>query len=269
MKIWRFAERPQAASSIAAATLLLIAAASWKLLIGTSSMTMNAPATFSFGSASAFVGMWGVMMAAMMLPSAIPMILLYGTVSGKLRARGDRAIPLSLFAAVYLGAWLVAGAPVYALNTAAAYAAVRSEQFESAVPYMVGMLLMAAGAYQISPFKQACLRKCKSPLQFLTERWENGYLPTLRIALEHALYCLGCCAALMAVLVGAGSMNLLWVLAITVAVFAEKVLHYGELTAKVTGGALIILGIGVMLNPSLAQSLGEMPGRQDSVMRMQ
>lgn len=215
-----------------------------------------------------FVAMWGVMMAAMMLPSAMPMVLLYRTVSGKLSGDDEHVIPPSLFAAVYLAVWLLAGIPVYATDVAVARLAAQSVRLSGAVPYGVGIVLIAAGAYQLSAFKRECLRKCKSPLQFLTEHWQNGYFGTLRVALRHALYCLGCCGALMTILVVAGAMNLVWVLIITVIVFAEKVLPYGEWTARATGAALILLGAGVMLHPDLERSLRRMPSGGASAMEM-
>lgn len=262
MKQGRFAGRTESGSVFVAAAILLFAGLAWAVLLSTPDMPMRARQSFwSAREAAAFVAMWGVMMAAMMLPSAMPMILLYRTVSLRLRHGGDRAIPATLFAAVYLGIWLLTGAPVYAASAIIQRFAANSLLFRDALPYMVGMLLLAAGAYQLGSFKHECLRKCKTPLQFLTERWRSGYAATFGVALRHAFYCLGCCAALMTILVGAGAMNILWVLIITVVVFAEKVLPHGEWTARVAGGALIAAGVAVLLNPDIERSIRSLAAR--------
>jgi predicted metal-binding membrane protein len=195
----------------------------------------------------------------MMLPSAMPMMMLYRTVSAKLRQTGERAIPTLLFTATYLGVWLLAGVPVYAASRAIEELSAHSARFADLAAYAVGIVLIAAGVYQLSAFKHACLRKCKSPLQFLTEHWRSGYAATFRLAIRHSLYCLGCCAALMVILVAAGAMNLIWVLIITIVVFAEKVMPYGEWTARIAGLLLILLGVGVILHPELERSIRRAP----------
>jgi predicted metal-binding membrane protein len=265
----RPADWRDAASIVTIGALLLLAALAWTILLSPPEMTM-APAAnrWSVRDASAFVGMWGVMMAAMMLPSAMPMMMLYRTVSAKLRQTGERAIHTLFFAATYLGVWLLAGVPVYAASRGIEELSGRSTRFATFAAYAVGIVLIAAGGYQLSAFKHACLRKCKSPLQFLTEYWRNGYGATFRLAIEHSLYCLGCCAALMVILVAAGAMNLIWVLIITIVVFAEKVLPYGEWTARVAGFALILLGLGVIWSPDLERSIRRMPAAAASSMRM-
>ena len=220
---------------------------------------MTTQVVWSAREGASFVVTWGVMMAAMMLPSALPMMLLYRTVSGKLRCAGERAIPPLAFASVYLAVWLVVGMPVYAAGVIVARVAQHSAGTERALPYCVAAVLLAAGAYQLSSFKRDCLRKCKSPLQFLTERWRSGYAATLGIAVSHSLYCIGCCAALMTILVVAGAMSFVWVVVISVLVFAEKILPYGERTARLTGVALLALGAAVIVHPDIENSLRGMP----------
>lgn len=265
----RPADRRDAASGLTAGALLLLAALAWAILLSPSEMTMAPAANGCWvGDAFAFVGMWGVMMAAMMLPSAMPMMMLYRTVSAKLRQTGERAIPTLLFAATYLGVWLLAGVPVYAASRGIEELSERSARFTTIAAYAVGIVLIAAGVYELSAFKHACLRKCKSPLQFLTEHWRSGYGPTFLLAIKHSLYCLGCCAALMVILVAAGAMNLIWVLIVTVVVFAEKILPYGEWTARIAGFVLILIGAGVIWHPELERSIRRMPGVAASSMRM-
>ena len=217
----------------------------------------------SLAEGAVFTGQWGVMMAAMMLPSAAPMLLLYRTVGGRLAAGGDRVAPAALFAAVYLVVWLATGLPIYGAHVAIAQAAMRWRSFATVMPYAVAGVLAAAGAYQLTAAKRACLHHCESPLGFLMRRWRSGYAATLRLALAHAGYCVGCCWGLMAILVVAGAMSLPWVVAITAVVFAEKVLPHGGRTARVVGGALLLLALAVVLRPSLAWTMAS-PGMHDA-----
>ena len=258
-----------AGSFLAATWLLLVATFAWVILIGTSGADMNgAGGLGSARNAANFIALWGVMMAAMMLPSALPMILLYRTVSIRLRAPQNRAIPTWLFAGTYLGVWLLVGAPVYAASVAVSALATRSAGFHAAIPYAIAAVLAGAGVYQLSALKHECLRNCKSPLEFVMERWRSGYAATVRLALTHALYCLGCCAALMIILVAAGAMSISWVLVITAIVFAEKVLPYGERTARAFGVALVVLGIAVAMRPDLARVIQHAPGSMAPGMTM-
>jgi predicted metal-binding membrane protein len=204
--------------------------------------------------AAAFLAAWGVMMAAMMLPSATPLISLYAAIQRRSPTE-QRGIPAVLFALVYLLMWLLAGAPVYAASVAVAAAAEASATVASLLPYGVAITLLAAGVYQFTPLKARCLTVCQSPLGFLMGHWRPGTMGTLRMALAHSLYCLGCCAGLMVVLVAAGAMSLPWALLIAAIVFAEKVLPRGAWTARVAGVALALLGVFVVVEPSLAATL--------------
>lgn len=233
--------------------LFAVTALAWLGVVrADAAMSMShGPAPFSFGAMVGFTIQWGVMMAAMMLPSAAPMILLYRGAANT----GGRALPAELFALAYVAIWLLTGIPVYAASVLVAAVAARSPEFAAAVPYAIAASLLAAGVYQLSPMKHACLRQCVSPLDFLMRRWKSGYAATLRLAGAHAAYCIGCCWALMVILVVAGAMSLPWVLAIALVVLAEKVLPGGERTARVIGVALIIAGIVVALRPELAAAL--------------
>jgi predicted metal-binding membrane protein len=206
-------------------------------------------------NATAYLGAWGVMMAAMMLPSATPMIALYGAISRNSSRSGQKGASTILFALVYLAVWLAFGLPVYAASRLIAWAAVMYPGVAGLFPYAVAAVLLAAGAYQFSPLKRACLRVCQSPLGFLMGHWRAGYAGTLKMAWEHAAYCAGCCWGLMVVLVAAGAMSLPWVLLIAVLVFAEKLLPYGQWTARIAGGALIGLALLVVARPDLAALL--------------
>lgn len=233
--------------------LLLISGAAWVLVVrsslrgGDMMMTMPMPATVADGLA--FVAGWGVMMTAMMLPSALPMISLYGAIQRGAVETAPRGVPVAVFTAVYLLIWAASGAPVYVAHTL--LMAVAAPAFS----YVVALVLLVAGIFQLSPLKQACLRACRSPFGFLLGHWRAGRRGSLAFGWSHALYCLGCCWALMLVLVAAGAMGLPWVLLITAVVAAEKLLPGGEWLARAAGAALLLLGVAVALRPDLVTVL--------------
>jgi predicted metal-binding membrane protein len=237
-----------------ASTLLGLAAAAWLLVLRSTDMSMPGGSP-SAAQAAGFTVAWGVMMAAMMLPSAAPMLLLYRTVSRRLSASGDRAIPALAFAGVYLLIWAALGLPVYAGYVGTAMLRARWPGYDAVAPYAVALVLAGAGAYQLTGLKRACLRHCESPLGFLMRRWRSGYRATLRLAATHALYCVGCCWALMIVLVAAGAMSIPAVGIITLMVLAEKALPNGRRTSAAFGIGLIVLGAAVAARPDLASVL--------------
>jgi predicted metal-binding membrane protein len=241
------------ATVVTSVILLLIAAVAWVDVVRSSlgdpdmMMTMFMPMTVS--DALVFVASWGVMMTAMMLPSALPMIGLYGAMQRGAAASVPRGVPVVIFVFVYLAVWAAFGAPVYVAHT-----------FLMGLPpaafaYGIAVALLAAGAFQLSPLKQACLRVCRSPLGFMLGHWRAGVRGSLALGWSHAVYCLGCCWALMVVLVAAGAMGLAWVLLIAAVVAAEKLLPRGEWIARATGGALLLLGAAVALRPALVTAL--------------
>ncbi len=205
--------------------------------------------------ALAFLAAWGVMMTAMMLPSATPMIAFYGTIRRNLSQTGQAGIPAPLFALVYLILWLATGIPVYAVSIAIGAAAQAYPKIAALMPYALALSVVAAGVYQFSPLKRACLRVCSTPLGFLIGRWRGGYRGTYAMAFEHAAYCIGCGWGLMLVLVAVGAMSLPWVLAIAAAVFVEKILPDSERTARVFGVVLVVLGLLIALQPGLAAAM--------------
>jgi len=233
--------------------LLLIAAAAWVSVVRSSlggddmMMTMPMPATVADGLA--FVVSWGVMMTAMMLPSALPIISLYGATQRSSAGTARKGVPAAVFALVYLALWAASGVPVYFVHTLLMTLA------GSTFAYAVAVILLAAGTFQLSPLKQVCLRACRSPLGFLLGHWRAGLRGSLALGWSHAVYCLGCCWALMLVLVAAGAMGLRWVLLIAALVAAEKLLPGGEWFARAAGGALLLLGATVALRPDLVTVL--------------
>ena len=238
-------------TALASAILLLVAAAAWVFVVLSSvhgeDMAMAMP--MSISGALVFMICWAVMMTAMMLPSALPMIALYGAMQRRAVAADTKSVPVAVFTLVYLGLWAATGLPVYFAHTLLAGLP------GSTLAYAIAVVLVAAGVYQLSPFKQVCLRVCRSPLGFLLGHWRAGRRGSLALGWSHALYCLGCCWALMVVLVAAGAMGLAWVLLIAAVVAAEKLLPRGEWIARATGAALLLLGVAAALRPALVTAL--------------
>ena len=250
-------QNPGSARDIALSALLLATTAFAWLGVIQSATAMQMPQMEPLSGAAlvAFTLEWGVMMTAMMLPSAAPMILLYGTTSSRPGKSSERVIPGEVFALTYVALWFLTGVPVYLAWVGIGEIAARSTTFAAVMPYAIAGTLFAAGVYQLSPAKHACLRQCEAPVDFLMRRWRPGYVASLRLAAAHAAYCVGCCWALMVLLVVVGAMSLPWVLAIALLVFAEKVLPGGEHTARITGVILIVAALAVVIWPELAGAL--------------
>lgn len=202
-------------------------------------------AGWSVGAALVFVGVWTVMMAAMMLPAAAPMILTFASA----QARRDHAagVPTWIFIAGYLFVWSAVGVVVYALVQFGADASSYLGSMDRAIwgPLVLGVTLVGAGVYQFTPLKRVCLRHCRSPMAFVALHWRDGRLGAVRMGIWHGAYCLGCCWALFAILVVAGIMSLAWMLVLTLVVFAEKVFPHGQRVSATIGVALIVLGVVV------------------------
>src|SRR5207237_2201368 len=196
-----------------------------------------------------YVAAWAVMMAAMMLPSAMPMIRLYAATLRNTASAWGKVVRIGLFTLMYLGIWALTGIPIYFASVGLSAISAR------AVAYGIAGVLIVAGVFQLSPLKQVCLRHCRSPLGFLLGHWRAGWRGAVSMGWAHALYCLGCCGALMVVLVVAGAMGLPWVLLIACVVAAEKILPRGEWIARTTGVALALLGVAVAVQPHLATAL--------------
>jgi predicted metal-binding membrane protein len=183
--------------------------------------------------------MWAVMMAAMMLPSATPTLLLYLRAA---RVRNDGVnVALGVYALVggYLSVWTVFSVGATLLQRLLATREVLSPMMEPASVAPSALLLLIAGVYQLTPLKRVCLRSCRSPLSFLMRRWRPGWTGAYRMGVEHGAYCLGCCWALMLLLFAGGVMNLAVIGVLTAWIFVEKLLPAGEYAARVSGVLLI------------------------------
>ncbi|HQU15931.1 MAG: hypothetical protein B7Z66_07660 [Chromatiales bacterium 21-64-14] len=192
--------------------------------------------------------MWAAMMVAMMLPGAIPMLLLFLAVSRRQRGRPGHYLRVLLFASGYILVWsgfsLVATLLEWRLESTRLLAPM------GAIPQAAlgGLVLAAAGAYQWTPLKTRCLHACQTPLTFVLTRWRPGPRGAWRMGLTHGAYCVGCCWALMGLLFVGGVMNLLWAALLSIFVLAEKLVP-GRWTARISGALLIGWGGWVLLAP--------------------
>ena len=192
--------------------------------------------------------MWWTMMIGMMVPSAAPMILQFGNVQRRELAAESPKLRVALFTAGYLAIWaafsVLAAVAQLALTKLALFA-----PLDLTVTAWLGAVLVAlAGVYQLTPLKNACLRRCRSPAEFLSSHWRRGNAGAFRMGIEHGLYCVGCCWLLMSLLFVVGVMNLVWVAVIAAFVLIEKLVPQGETTAKINGVALLALALFLALN---------------------
>ena len=211
---------------------------------------MLKPAAWTPNYAVLMVVMWWVMMMAMMLPSAAPMILIFALVNRKQRAKGASFVPTVVFAAGYIVAWGGFSVLAASLQWGLEGAALLSSMMASTSALFGGILLITAGIYQLSPLKQACLKHCRGPIQFLTHHWRPGAFGAFRMGVEHGLYCLGCCWFLMGLLFVGGIMNLYWIVGLAVFVLLEKTIPAGHRLGSLTGVGLIAWG-GLVLTMAM------------------
>ena len=212
-------------------------------------MAMSMPASAApdaLGLSLVFL-MWLVMMAGMMLPSAAPALLLYGSLVRKHAERGRVLPAVWIFAAGYLLAWAAFSIVAALLQGFLQQAGLLDAMMTSSSATLNGLLLAAAGVYQFTPLKQRCLSRCREPLPFLMTHWREGKAGALRMGMTHGAYCVGCCAMLMLLLFAVGVMSLAWVAALAALILVEKLLPAGPVSARAAGAALIVLGAATLL----------------------
>jgi predicted metal-binding membrane protein len=192
--------------------------------------------------------MWAVMMMGMMLPSASPMLLLYGSVARRSAAGGSAASrEIYAFAAGYVVVWVLFSVAATALQRLLAALLLVSPMMEVTRPAVGAALLLIAGAYQLTPLKHACLSTCQSPLGFLMSRWRSGLAGAFRMGLEHGALCVGCCWALMLLLFVGGVMNLAVIAALTALVAFEKLTPFGTRGARISGMLLMAAALWMLV----------------------
>ncbi len=240
--------------AVVLAGLALVVALAWLYLLAGAGMqieTMDmgggrimvmAP-EWTIGYGVVVLAMWAVMMVAMMLPSAAPVTLLVASIARRRAAAGSQVRrSTALFVAGYLMVWLGFAATATLLQWGLSEAGVLSETMALANTMVAGLVLVAAGIYQWTPLKEACLRHCRSPLEFLMFHWREGGAGALSSGVGHGVFCLGCCWMLMALLFVGGIMNLAWIAAIALLVLIEKTLPWRGRTNRVIGAVLGLWG---------------------------
>jgi predicted metal-binding membrane protein len=205
--------------TFAVATLLATALTCW--IVALRGMSM-------MGGLGPFIGVWVTTMAAMMLPSAAPMVVAYAGI-------GRERASTPTFVLGYLAVWATYGVAAYVV-------AMELPDWS----WLAGGGLVLAGLYQLTPLKDVCLRHCRAPLGFVVRRWRDGPVGAFSMGVEHGAWCAGCCTGLLVALFALGMTNLAWMAAVALLILAEKALPGGELLARVTGFALITAGAVVL-----------------------
>lgn len=248
--------------------LVVLAAAAW-LITNEQMAGMDAGPGTDPGALGFFVGVWVVMMAAMMFPSIGPMLVIHVRLQEGRReplARGVGAT--ACFVAGYLVAWSAAGLVGYGAYRLGRAATGDAFTWDNAGPYLAGGIVVAAAAYQLTPLKEACLRHCRSPLMFLISHWRPGLIGGLRMGIVHGCWCIGCCWALMAALFALGVMSLGWMALIAALIAAEKLLPWRALASGGIAALLLVLGLGVAFAPASVPGL-TIPGSPQAMRSMQ
>src|SRR6516165_3886171 len=204
------------------------------------------PTIWTAGYAALMLSMWFVMMVAMMLPSATPMLLIFARVSQRERAAERPWVSTGIFASGYLAAWACFSAGAVATQWGLEEGGLLSAMMVTTTAWLGAAILIAAGLWQITPIKHACLRQCRSPISFLAAHWRVGRGGAFRMGLTHGSYCLGCCWFLMALLFFGGVMNLFWIGGLAACILLEKTLPIGHWLAYAVGGALVVGGVYVV-----------------------
>ena len=191
--------------------------------------------------------MWVVMMIGMMVPTAMRTVLIYARIGAQAQTRGQSFAPTWMFVMGYVVIWSLFSVAATGLQWALETRALLSPMMVTNSAHLGAALLVFAGIYQLTPFKDACLKHCQSPAEFISSHFKKGNFGAFQLGLTHGAYCLGCCWALMGLLFVGGVMNLVWILAITLFVLVEKLLPQGLRTVRITGVAMIASGIAYLL----------------------
>jgi predicted metal-binding membrane protein len=207
--------------------------------------TMDAITGVKPWTATEFVlifAMWAFMMVAMMVPTAVPMTLMYAAVARKAAAQHNPLAPTFVFVTGYITMWAIFSIAATVAQHALDRAALLSPMMVSASGRLGAAILIAAGLYQLTPLKNACLKNCRTPAHFMSRYWRTGTLGAFQMGLRLGEYCVGCCWILMALLFVGGVMNLLWIAAVAIFVLLEKTIPFGDVSGRVAGAAMILFG---------------------------
>ena len=254
------------------ATLLALAVVAW--LVTDDRMTgMDAGPGTDPGALGFYLGIWVVMMAAMMFPSISPMVLAFAAIQRNRRERGEDAAgapALALFIAGYLVSWTTFGLLAYGVIELGRSLSIDALAWDRGGPYLAGGLVLLAAVYQLTPLKDICLRKCRSPLAFVAGWWKPGFGGALRMGMEHGAFCVGCCWALMVALFAVGVMSLGWMAFIAALIAVEKLLPWRAIANVGVAAVLAALAIGVAFAPEDVPglTLPDSPAAHDAMQHM-
>ena len=237
------------------AALLALACVAWIATADRMSGMDAGPGTDP-GTLGFFVLSWAVMMPAMMFPSITPMVLVFARIQGRRRDRGapEGVVSTWVFVAGYLIAWTAFGLVAYALFVGVRSLSIDALAWDRAGRYVAAGVVAAAALYQLTPLKDACLRRCRGPFEFLTERWREGPGGAVLMGMEHGAWCVGCCWGLMAALFALGVMSIGWMVTVAALVAIEKLLPWKQLASR--GVALVLLGLAL----AVAIAPADLPG---------
>ncbi len=236
------------------ALLLGTAFVAWGILIWQAYLPRSDDMDMTAGVDTAvlfFMSNWMLMMVAMMFPTAGPMILTFAKIYEKRRERSQGFVPTWIFVLGYLIVWAFFGFIAYELLLLAMLLEARIPILAQESLRIGGVMLVLAGIYQLSPLKYRCLSKCRTPFDFITESWREGYRGALAMGFWHGLYCLGCCWLLFLILFPLGMANVAVLAGVTLIIFLEKSTAWGFRVAKMAASLLIIYGIAGILFPTL------------------
>jgi predicted metal-binding membrane protein len=228
------------------ASLLVLAGACWVAVLRQAGMPPGMGLTMGL-TLPLFLLAWVAMMVAMMFPTAAPMIVMFTTVAAGKRQRAEPFVPTWVFVSGYLLVWVGFGVLAYVAAAGLSVLAMQVPWVMGNAARLGGAVLLVGGLYQLSPLKNLCLTKCRSPLSFVLTSWRDGYWGAFVMGLRHGAYCLGCCWLLFAILFPLGLMNIAAMVGLTLLIFAEKSLPWGSATARVVGGGLVAYGAVVLL----------------------
>jgi pentapeptide MXKDX repeat protein len=247
------------------ALLVVLAGVAW-VITGEQMDGMDAGPGTDPGTLGFFVGVWVVMMAAMMFPSIAPMVLMHVRIQEGRRERDDGGVAgaTALFVAGYLLAWTAAGLAGYGLFQLGKAATGDLFAWDEAGPYLAGGIVCMAAIYQLTPLKDVCLRHCRSPFAFLMQHWHAGRLGSLRMGIVHGGWCIGCCWALMAALFALGVMSLGWMAFIAALIAVEKLLPWKAVANRGIAVLLLALGLALAFAPASVPGL-TVPGSAEAM----
>jgi predicted metal-binding membrane protein len=241
-------------SQLTAGALLLAAAlATWVVTVEQMRGMDAGPGT-DLGSLGWFLGIWVTMMAAMMFPSAAPMVLIFQRVARERSRRRQSFVPTWVFVLAYLVVWTLYGLVAFAVYRLIVSIDGNFLAWDRSGPYVAGAAIALAGVYELTPLKSVCLRHCRSPMHYVLGGWRSGWLGTVRMGAEHGTYCVGCCWGLMLVLFALGVMSLTWMAIVAGLIFIQKVLPRGERLTRLFAVSFVAAGAWVAFAP------GSVPG---------